>query len=97
MNVLSRQPSQFVLRGLLPILLTSAIAASCSAQRLPQGKVESVSEPVSNKYNWLQFGGDSLHGNDNTLETTITPQNVNQLTELFQVSLPETIEALPSY
>ena len=44
---------------------------------------------------WLQFGGDSRHGNNNTMESTITAQNVGQLTKLFQVSLPETIEGAP--
>ena len=84
--------------GLLPILAPVIIAASCSSQGGPYGgPVESVPEPVSSKYNWLQFGGSSLHLNNNTLETTITPQNVNQLTKLFQVDLPETIEGAPSY
>lgn len=82
--------------GLLPILAPVIIAASCSSQGGPYGgPVESVPEPVSSKYNWLQFGGSSLHLNNNTLETTITPQNVNQLTKLFQVDLPTSIEGAP--
>jgi hypothetical protein len=98
MNAFPRGAKHVVSGGLF---LASAIAAGCGANGLPEGEpgqgaqVRSVSQSLSTKYNWLQFGGDSRHGNNNTLETTITPQNVNQLTKLFQVSLPSAIEGAP--
>jgi hypothetical protein len=57
--------------------------------------LETVTQAVVTKYDWLQFGGDSLHGNNNTLETQITQANVGALQQLFQVTLPETIEGAP--
>jgi hypothetical protein len=72
-----------------------AAIASCSTAKVDWDPTSSVSEPLAAKYNWLQFGGDSRHGGNNTSETTITPQNVGKLTRLFQVSLPETIEGAP--
>ena len=58
-------------------------------------EARAVSEAASVHYNWLQFGGDSRHSGNNTLETTLTPQNVNGLVQLFKISLPETIEGAP--
>ncbi len=62
-------------------------------------EVRRVREPVEQrhaaKYDWLQFGGDSRHGGNNTLESQITQQNVSGLQQLFQIHLPETIEGAP--
>jgi len=80
------------------VLVAGALGVTCSSRETPaidQGRVDTVAQATSAKYNWLQFGGDSRHGNNNTMESTITAQNVNQLTKLFQVSLPETIEGAP--
>src|SRR5580704_9461528 len=80
------------------VLVTGALAAKCSARESSttgRDPVQALSQATSAKYNWLQFGGDSRHGNNNTMEATITAQNVSQLTKLFQVSLPETIEGAP--
>jgi hypothetical protein len=54
-----------------------------------------TSQAATAKYNWLQFGGDSRHGSNNTLETQISAQNVAQMTQLFKINLPETIEGAP--
>ena len=40
------------------------------------------------RYNWLQFNGDPQHSGNNRSETFLTPANVSQLAQLFQVSLP---------
>jgi hypothetical protein len=80
------------------VLATGALAAECSAHNsstVNGDRVEAIGQAASAKYNWLQFGGDSRHGNNNTMESTVTAQNVNQLTMLFQVGLPETIEGAP--
>src|SRR5580698_5097559 len=80
------------------VLLAGALGVTCSAREtstIDQSRVDTVGQAASAKYNWLQFGGDSRHGNNNTMESTITAQNVGQLTKLFQVSLPETIEGAP--
>src|SRR5580698_3950963 len=80
------------------VLVVGALGVTCSSRETPtidQSRVDTVAQATSAKYNWLQFGGDSRHGNNNTMESTITAQNVNQLTKLFQVSLPETIEGAP--
>ncbi len=79
------------------LLVATVVAIACGSREDPSSNEQVAVQQgsVSAKYNWLQFGGDSRHGNDNTLETTITAQNVNQLTKLFQVSLPETIEGAP--
>ena len=39
-------------------------------------------------YDWPQFGFNSLHSADNTLETGITPANVHTLSQIFRVLLP---------
>jgi hypothetical protein len=49
------------------------------------------------RYNWLQFNGDPQHSGDNRSETFLTPSNVSQLSQLFQVSLPSTADGAPAY
>jgi hypothetical protein len=67
--------------------------SGCS--RAPSEDAEQTHQAAASKYDWLQFGGDSRHGGNNTLETHITPQNVGSLQQLFQVQLPETVEGAP--
>ena len=71
---------------------------SCTSKKEPTGDLaaaRTTAQAVDAKYNWLQFGGDSRHGSNNTLETKITAQNVHGLTQLFKIALPETIEGAP--
>jgi len=76
-------------------------AAGCGATKSEKelgadnGPVQAASEAVTSTYDWPQFGGDSRHGGNNTLETKITRSNVNKLAQLFRISLPETIEGAP--
>src|SRR5438477_12509243 len=67
--------------------------SGCS--RPPGEDAEQTNQAAAAKYDWLQFGGDSRHGGNNTLESRITPQNVGSLQQLFQVQLPETVEGAP--
>src|SRR5438270_6434207 len=67
--------------------------SGCS--RAPSEDAEQTNQAAAAKYDWLQFGGDSRHGGNNTLESRITPQNVGSLQQLFQVQLPETVEGAP--
>src|SRR5260221_5001342 len=39
-------------------------------------------------YDWPQFGFNSQHSADNTIETTIDAANVHTLQRIYQVSLP---------
>jgi len=48
-------------------------------------------------YDWTQFDGNAQHSGNNTMETTITPANVQTLTRLFQVSLPAVADGPPAY
>ena len=58
-------------------------------------------------YDWLQFDGNAQHSGINEQETIITPENVDQLRVLFQVSLKnpglpspddaETVDSAPVY
>jgi len=48
-------------------------------------------------YDWPQFDFNSEHSGNNTLETTLTPQNVNRLKRLFQVMLPSVADGAPAY
>jgi hypothetical protein len=85
--------------GVTVALVVAAVGAlDCGVTRASRERgsgVESTSQGVVSKYDWLQFGGDSRHGGSNTLETQITQANVSGLTQLFQVGLPETIEGEP--
>jgi outer membrane protein assembly factor BamB len=77
-----------LLAGMLRILV------DCSAPK-SGSNVAAQSQGVTAKYNWLQYGGESTHSGNNAAETTITAQNVSQLTQLFKINLPETIEGAP--
>jgi len=71
-----------VLAGLFLALLGPLSLARVSANA---GAAHSAaSTPTA--YDWLQFGGDPQHSGNNTLESTISPANVANLTKLFQVS-----------
>lgn len=48
-------------------------------------------------YDWLQFDGDPRHSGNNTLEATISPQNVAGLTRRFQTTLPAIADGAPVY
>jgi outer membrane protein assembly factor BamB len=48
-------------------------------------------------YDWLQFGGNAQHNGFNTLETTITVNNVATLHRLFSVALPDIADGAPAY
>jgi hypothetical protein len=73
---------------------------ACGTNRGPgdadsQSGIRELSQQATGLYDWPQFGGDSRHGGNNTLETKITAQNVGGLQQLFKLSLPETIEGAP--
>ncbi|MGC8492867.1 MAG: hypothetical protein ACP5SH_14140, partial [Syntrophobacteraceae bacterium] len=51
----------------------------------------------ASSYNWLQFNGDPQHSGNNSLERTITRENVGQLRELFTVHLPAAADGAPVY
>ncbi len=76
--------------------MVGGATVSCGTKAEPDDRATAKAlQAVSTKYNWLQFGGDSRHGSNNTLETQITAQNVGQLTQLFKINLPATIEGAP--
>ena len=81
-------------------LLALAVWA-CGTSRGPvdadPNAAQQVEQPATGLYDWLQFGGDSRHSGSNTLETKLTPQNVNGLQQLFKINLPETIEGAPVF
>ena len=51
----------------------------------------------SGSYDWLQFNGGALHSGNNTLERSLTANNVAQLQLLFQVQLPGIADGAPVY
>ncbi len=74
-------------------LITLAVGASCGTHRATEspgdrGSTQHLSQAVATKYDWMQYGGDARHTDNNTLETQITAQNVSGLTKLFGVTLP---------
>ncbi len=75
-------------------VLAAAVVSSCGTKYEESASLSS--NATTAKYDWLQFGGDSRHGGNNTLESQITQQNVSGLQQLFQIHLPETIEGAPS-
>jgi outer membrane protein assembly factor BamB len=48
-------------------------------------------------YDWLQFNGGPAHSGDNQLETIINVNNVGQLLQKFQVSLPDVADGAPVF
>ncbi len=91
----ARSPQGHTWRTLSLSMLACAIAPACGTRQGGERETSRASQAITTKYNWLQFGGDSRHGSNNTLETSITLQNVGQLTQLFKINLPETIEGAP--
>ncbi len=95
----------------MALVLVVGLAASLLAVRI--GTASSVSSaapaagpapalaaiPTNNAtpYDWLQFDGDPQHSGNNTLENTISPQNVGGLAQLFQVTLPAIADGAPVY
>src|SRR5258706_14162851 len=69
-------------------------ASACSSDR--EENIDRAHQAAATaKYDWLQFGGDSRHGGNNTLEKQIAPGNVATLKQLFKIPLPETVEGAP--
>jgi outer membrane protein assembly factor BamB len=48
-------------------------------------------------YDWLQFNGGPAHSGNNQLETLINVNNVGQLLQKFQVSLPDVEDGAPVF
>jgi outer membrane protein assembly factor BamB len=46
-------------------------------------------------YDWPQFNGDARHSGNNTSETILSPANVGQLQQIFQVTLPAVADGAP--
>lgn len=79
----------------------SPASASSANTAAPANNASSVAAAApaggATPYDWLQFDGDPQHSGNNTLETTISPQNVGGLTQLFQVTLPAIADGAPVY
>jgi outer membrane protein assembly factor BamB len=76
-----------------------SVVVACGPDGQPEAAGEpaaSTNEALATPYNWLQYGGDARHADDNTLETQITASNVGTLTKLFQASLPNTADSSPA-
>jgi F5/8 type C domain/Malectin domain/PQQ-like domain/PQQ enzyme repeat len=84
-------------KGTLVALLGGGLFAGLVSEQgcNRENEPEVVRRAAVAKYDWLQFGGDSRHGSNNTLETQITAQNVNGLIQLFKASVPQTVEGAP--
>jgi hypothetical protein len=88
-------------------LLVSLLIAAClmTISALPtfasppvQGQnLAAASRRPAALYDWLQFNFDPQHSGNNTLETTITPSNVNQLKKRGQLTLPAVADGTPVY
>jgi hypothetical protein len=75
-------------------VLAAIIRPAC--METTRGSIDVVSRAAAiARYDWMQFGGGPNHSGNNTLEQTITTANVTGLKQLFQTSLPETIEGQP--
>ena len=46
---------------------------------------------------WMQFGYDPTHSGNNTVESTLTANNVDQLRRRYNVSLPSNVDGAPVY
>lgn len=71
-----------------------------SVRQVPTGPFQVFLPSIANagaRYDWLQFGFDSKHSSNNTLETTITLGNVGTLKKLFQIVLPSIADGAPAY
>ncbi|MBA3946224.1 MAG: PQQ-binding-like beta-propeller repeat protein [Herpetosiphonaceae bacterium] len=79
-----------LLRVLVLVMLVSL--AGCSRQA-PE------TSTTTQGYDWLQFNGDAQHAGNNTLETTISVDNVGSLKPVagFPITLPNAADDAPVY
>ncbi len=56
-----------------------------------------LSSPDPGKYDWLQFNGDPQHSGNDTLEQSLTVENVANLKTLFHVTIPGQADTAPVY
>src|SRR5579863_863898 len=68
---------------------TVVLAGSLSVLALPTSSASAA------PYDWPQFNGSARHTGDNTSETVVSPANVAQLRQLFQVTLPAVADSTP--
>lgn len=90
----------------LPIWLIAALSlllscASCapasSAQTAQPSPTTSTARTVAAQATWPVFDGGSARTGVNTVEHTITPDNVSQLTRLWQTHLPDIADSSPIF
>jgi outer membrane protein assembly factor BamB len=79
---------------LLPLLFLFLLP---TAQLVVASALTSPARKTASLYDWLQFDFDAQHSGNNTLEIALTSANVNQLQQLFQVSLPSVADGAPVY
>jgi hypothetical protein len=82
------------MRSLIRILNLTLLAALITVSAVPAAAELRNTAP---RYNWLQFDGDPQHSGNNRWETSITPANVNQLSQLYQTPLPAVADGAPAY
>jgi hypothetical protein len=81
-------------------LATDGTASALSPTSTPSATPSATSISIaatSSTYDWLQFGGDPTHSENNTQESTLAPSNVANLQLLFRVSLPALADSSPVY
>lgn len=54
-----------------------------------------TSTPIPNLVAWPVFDGNAARSGINTAETTITPNNVGQLSQIWQQTLPSVVDGVP--
>ncbi len=81
------------MRALNKILNLALVALMIALSAAPAAQAMNNTQ----RYNWLQFNGDPQHSGNNTSESFLTPANVSQLAQLFQVSLPAVADGAPAY
>ena len=57
--------------------------------------IGTIAQAATSPYDWMQFNGDARHSGVNTVESQLTAQNVGNLTQLFQVTLPAAADSSP--
>ncbi len=76
--------------------LISLMLAGCSGS-LAEAKSKAPGPSINYAaYDWLQFDGDPQHSGNNHKEILISGNNVNQLSRLFQVTLPAVADGAPA-
>jgi hypothetical protein len=79
------------------VLLLNIGITGC-AGNLSEARATSLATPVNYAaYDWLQFNGDAQHSGVNHKEILINSSNVNQLSQLFQVTLPAIADGAPAF